>query len=101
MAVIAPKLLQLRFQSSPPPKERSYAAVIQQVAGGNGFNPLRPRRSGATDYPCSPLISRAVSILSAPEGAELQSNFDIKIDLLLFQSSPPPKERSYNMDTTL
>ena len=83
------------FQSSPSPKAGSYLSSFCHPWVRKGFNPLPARRPGATA--CIPRASRValVSILSQPEGRELQPLNIIPTYGIVFQSSPSPKAGSY------
>ncbi len=64
--------LALEFQSSPSPKAGSYESSIGDFGRVNRFNPLPARRPGATRNVNLNFPSAVVSILSQPEGRELQ-----------------------------
>ncbi len=83
------------FQSSPSPKAGSYLTDTSLPASTSGFNPLPARRPGATKTPAKPLFLSPVSILSQPEGRELQGRAEHRLSPMRFQSSPSPKAGSY------
>ena len=83
------------FQSSPPPKERCNGVGPRAWGQSLSFNPHRPRRSGAIQGidDCASNVGY-LSILTAPEGAvQFATRLWDKTARLIFQSSPPPKER--------
>src|SRR5581483_3202520 len=84
-----------RFQSSPAPKGGSHRRPrpAGRPSRCSGFNPLPPRRAGATPHYWHIVKSDCkVSILSRPEGREPRVNITVYPDSVrVFQSSPAPK----------
>ena len=89
-------LYQLRFQSSPGPKARSYVQAGQTYKP-QAIVPILSRPEGPELRERRPQVLQAlqVPILSRPEGPELPASATVCALQLTFQSSPGPKARSY------
>ena len=84
-----------QFQSSPAPKGRCYLWLSPWWLTVMCFNPHRPRRAGATQFPDRPTTGHPVSILTGPEGPVLRVGQRQRRTPDEFQSSPAPKGRCY------
>ncbi len=96
-----PFFLTLLFQSSPSPKAGSYMLILSGWSMFLGFNPLPARRPGATIAVGTKITSFHVSILSQPEGRELQRSKHYLSPAPKFQSSPSPKAGSYHQNNRI